>query len=383
LHFEFATSNHILFGPGVVEEVPRLAREFGHRVFLVHNRSGLNHPLFEKLKLANLDPLPYSVSGEPTIQSVRTSIDLARQAGCDLVIAMGGGSCLDTGKAVAVLLSNPGDLGDYLEIVGSRRAFENPAVPFIAIPTTAGTGSEVTRNAVISIPDQHLKVSLRSPFMLPFQAIVDPELTYGLPPDITAETGLDALTQLIEPFLCIAPTPLTDAVCRDGIPRIARSLLAAYKYGRDIKAREDMSLASLFGGMALANARLGAVHGLASPIGGMIPAPHGAICARLLPFVMKTNLNALRLRQPDSQVLNRYGELASLVTGGSSTIPEDGITWIWNLCHALNIRPLAEFGLKISSFQDIVLQSQKANSMKGNSVLLTDRELTVVLEQAL
>jgi alcohol dehydrogenase class IV len=159
--------------------------------------------------------------------------------------------------------------------------------------------------------------------------------------------------------------------------------LAAYKNGRDIKAREDMSLASLFGGMALANARLGAVHGLASPIGGIIKVPHGAICARLLPVVLKTNLNALRRRQPDSQVLNRYVELASLVTGGSSTIPEDGITWIWNLCHALNIRPLAEFGLKISSFQDIVLQSQKANSMKGNSVLLTDKELTVVLEQAL
>jgi len=383
LHFEFATSNHILFGPGVVDEVPRLAREFGHRAFFVVNRSGFAHPLFEKLKSSNLDPLPYSVRGEPTIQSVQAAIHLARQGGCDLVIAMGGGSCLDTGKAVAVLLSNPGDLGDYLEIVGSGQAFEYPAVPFIAIPTTAGTGSEVTRNAVITLPEQHLKVSLRSPFMLPLQAVVDPELTYGLPPDVTAETGLDALTQLIEPFLCNAPTPLTDAVCRDGIPRIARSLLAAYKNGGDMKAREDMSLASLFGGMALANARLGAVHGLASPIGGMIPAPHGAICARLLPLVLETNLNALNRRQPDFQVLSRYMELASLVTGGFSAIPEDGITWIRNLCHSLNVRPLSEFGLNISLFQEIVIQSQKANSMKGNSVLLTDRELTFVLEQAL
>ena len=306
LHFEFATSNHILFGPGVVDEVPKLAREFGHRAFFVVNRSGFAHPLFEKLKSSNFDPLPYSVRGEPTIQSVQDAIHHARQGGCDLVIAMGGGSCMDTGKAVAVLLSNPGDLGDYLEIVGSGRAFENTAAPYIAIPTTAGTGSEVTRNAVITLPDQHLKVSLRSPFMLPLQAVVDPELTYGLPPDVTAETGLDALTQLIEPFLCNAPTPLTDAVCRDGIPRIARSLLAAYKNGGDMKAREDMSLASLFGGMALANARLGAVHGIASPIGGMIPAPHGAICARLLPLVLETNLNALNRRQPDFQVLSRY-----------------------------------------------------------------------------
>ena len=383
LHFEFATSNHILFGPGVVDEVPRLAREFGHRAFFVVNRSGFAHPLFEKLKSSNLDPLPYSVRGEPTIQSVQAAIHLARQGGCDLVIAMGGGSCLDTGKAVAVLLSNPGDLGDYLEIVGSGQAFEYPAVPFIAIPTTAGTGSEVTRNAVITLPDQHLKVSLRSPFMLPLQAVVDPELTYGLPPDVTAETGLDALTQLIEPFLCNAPTPLTDAVCRDGIPRIARSLLAAYKNGGDMKAREDMSLASLFGGMALANARLGAVHGLASPIGGMIPAPHGAICARLLPLVLETNLNALNQRQPDFQVLSRYMELASLVTGDSSALPEDGITWIWTLCHALHIRPLAEFGLNISLFQEVVLQSQKSNSMKGNSVVLTNRELAIILELAL
>jgi alcohol dehydrogenase class IV len=219
--------------------------------------------------------------------------------------------------------------------------------------------------------------------MLPLFAVVDPELTYGLPPEVTAETGLDALTQLIEPFLCIAPTPLTDAFCRDGIPRIARALLVVYKNGKDIKAREDMSLASLFGGMALANARLGAVHGLASPIGGLIPAPHGAICARLLPFVLETNLIALRQQQPDSQVLNRYKEFARLVTGDFSAFPEDGITWIRNLCLSLNIRPLSEFGLNINLIQEIVSQSQKSNSMKGNPVFLTDIELTHILEQAL
>ncbi len=383
LHFEFSTSNHILFGPGVVDEVPSLAREFGHRVFFVCTRSSLFHPLFEKLKQSNLDPLPFSVKGEPTIQSVQAAIQSARQGGCDLVIAMGGGSCLDTGKAVAALLSNPGDLSDYLEIVGGRRTVKIPAAPNIAIPTTAGTGSEVTRNAVITHPSQRLKVSLRSPLLLPLQAVVDPELTYGLPPEVTAETGMDALTQLIEPFLCNAPTPLTDAICRDGIPRIARSLLAAFKNGQDnIKAREDMSLASLFGGMALANARLGAVHGLASPIGGIISAPHGAICARLLPLVLETNLNALRRRQTNTQVLNRYNELATLVTGGSSNAPEDGINWIGNLCNSLNIRPLGKFGLTINLFQEIVMQSQNANSMKGNPVLLTDEELIHVLEYA-
>jgi alcohol dehydrogenase class IV len=299
-----------------------------------------------------------------------------------MVIGLGGGSTMDTGKAVSVLLANPGDLFDYLEIVGAGHAFNKPSVPYLAIPTTAGTGSEVTRNAVIAVPDQLLKVSLRSPLMLPRIAVIDPELTYSLPPDITAQTGLDALTQLIEPFVCNAPTPITDSVCRDGIPRIARSLLAACKNGQDKDARENMSLASLFGGIALANARLGAVHGLASPLGGMLPVPHGAICARLLPIVMNANINALRNLQMDSQALDRYGEIAQLLTGDASATPEDGIEWIRKLCHGVKIRPLAEFGLKTSLFPEIVSQAQKASSMKGNPVSLTDNELLEILENA-
>jgi alcohol dehydrogenase class IV len=383
LRFEFATSQSILFGNGIVSEVPDLAQGLGHRAFILYDTIDSARPLIEKLTLLSLDPLPHPTRGEPTIQSVLGAFQAARESGCDLVIGIGGGSTMDTGKAVSVMLSNPGDLFDYLEIVGEGYAFKNPSVPFIAIPTTAGTGSEVTRNAVIGIPDQHLKVSLRSPLMLPRYAIVDPELTYSLPPDITAQTGLDALTQLIEPFVCNTPTPLTDAVCRDGIPRIARSLLAAYGNGRDNYAREDMSLASMFGGIALANARLGAVHGLASPIGGMIPAPHGALCARLLPIVMKANLDALRNIQTDSPAMVRYSEVAKLLTGDSTAIPEDGVEWIWNLCHAMKILPLAEFGLKASLFSEIVSQAQKTSSMKGNPILLTDRELTDILVKAI
>jgi alcohol dehydrogenase class IV len=383
LRFEFATSQSILFGNGIVSEVPDLAQGLGHRAFILHDTIYSARILIEKLTLLSLDPLPHPTRGEPTIQSVLGAFQAARESGCDLVIGIGGGSTMDTGKAVSVMLSNPGDLFDYLEIVGEGYAFKNPSIPFIAIPTTAGTGSEVTRNAVIGIPDQHLKVSLRSPLMLPRYAIVDPELTYSLPPDITAQTGLDALTQLIEPFVCNTPSPLTDAVCRDGIPRIARSLLAAYGNGRDTYAREDMSLASMFGGIALANARLGAVHGLASPIGGMIPAPHGALCARLLPIVMKANLDALRNIQTDSPAMVRYSEVSKLLTGDSTAIPEDGVEWIWNLCHAMKILPLAEFGLKASLFSEIVSQAQKASSMKGNPIFLTDRELTDILVKAI
>jgi alcohol dehydrogenase class IV len=290
---------------------------------------------------------------------------------------------MDTGKAVAVLLKNPGNLNDYLEVVGSGHAFENQSAPCIAIPTTAGTGSEVTRNAVIAVPERRIKVSLRSPQLLPRVAVVDPELTFSLPPEITASTGLDALTQVIEPFVCNAPTPLTDAVCRDAIPRAARALLPAFRNGHDAVAREDMSLVSLFGGMALANARLGAVHGFASPIGGMIPAPHGAICARLLPIVMEANLNALQNREPDSPALPRYREVARLLTGEETASAADGAAWVWNLCCAMNIRPLSKYGLKSDEFPLLVSLAQKASSMKGNPVSLTDRELTEILEKSI
>ena len=208
---------------------------------------------------------------------------------CDTVIGFGGGAALDAAKAIAILMTNPGDVTDYLEIIGRGKTLTEPPVPCIAIPTTAGTGSEVTRNSVIASREERVKVSLRSPLMLPKVVVVDPELTYDLPPAITASTGVDALTQLIEPFVCSRANPLTDGLCQEGIERVARSLRRAFESaGRgeapaDAAAREDMAVASLFGGLALANAGLGAVHGLAAPLGGMIGAPHGAVCAALLP----------------------------------------------------------------------------------------------------
>ena len=232
-----------------------------------------------------------------------------------MVIGLGGGSAIDTGKAIAALLTNPGDPLDYLEVIGRGQALQQTPLPYIAIPTTAGTGSEVTRNAVLASHEHHVKVSLRSPLMLPRVAIVDPELTYSLPPAITASTGLDALTQLIEPYTCNSPNPMIDAICREGMQRAARSLKRAYQNGSDAAAREDMSIAALFGGMALANAKLGAVHGFAGPLGGLFPAPHGMICARLLPFVVEANVRALQMREPDSPVLKRYDEVAQLLTG--------------------------------------------------------------------
>jgi alcohol dehydrogenase class IV len=382
MHFEFATATRIVFGPGSLKELLPAARSFGTHALLVEGVSGARTagPI-NQLKTAGIAVTEFHVSGEPTVASVLSGLELARSQGCDLVIGMGGGSVIDSGKAIAALLSNPGDVYDYLEVVGKGGALTQPSVPYIAIPSTGGTGTEVTRNAVLAVTERRVKVSLRSPFMLPRLAIVDPELTYGLPPQVTATSGLDALTQLIEPFLSNASNPMTDAVCREGIRRVARSLRRAYE-SDDPSAREDMSLAALFGGMALANAKLGAAHGFAGPIGGMFPAPHGGICARLLPLVMETNLHAIQDRTPGLQVLERFTEVSRLLTGTPDASAEDGIHWLQQLCADLKISSLASYGVSAEDFPAIVSQSRKASSMKGNPIELTDAELTSILVRA-
>jgi alcohol dehydrogenase class IV len=382
MQFEFSTAGSILFGLGISRQVPGLALKQGQRVFVVTDSQERCQAVLDGLSALRLSVHVYFIGKEPDLQSVLMATRSAREFGCQLVVGLGGGSTIDTGKIVAALLTNPGNLFDYLEVVGLGRKLENPSVPFIAVPTTAGTGSEVTRNAVITVPEEHIKVSLRSPYLLPRIAVVDPELTNSLPPSITATTGMDALTQLIEPFVCTSPTPLTDILCREGISRAARSLRIAFENGMDVNGREDMALASLFGGMALANARLGAVHGLATPIGGMSGAPHGAICARLLPLVMETNMQALHTRQPDSPYIIRYDEIARLLTGDEKAGADAGVAWISELCQVLGIRSLKEYGLNSGDFPAIVEQSQKASSMRGNPIALTDKELINILMKA-
>jgi alcohol dehydrogenase class IV len=380
MRFEFATSNRILFGPGVSSEVPALAASLGQRAFVVTNSLERSSPLREGLLASGLSVEFFLVRKEPDLDSILMATRNIQEFDSQLVIGFGGGSTLDTGKAAAALMANPGDPLAYLEVVGAGLPLRNPSTPFIAIPTTSGTGSEVTRNAVITLPEKRIKVSLRGPSMLPRFAVVDPELSYSLPPSATASTGLDALTQLIEPFVCITPNPLTDAICRAGIVRAARSLRRACENGRDVDAREDMALASLFGGLALANARLGAVHGMANPIGGFSHAPHGVVCANLLPLVMETNLSALRSRLPDSPAIARYTEVARMLTGDPAVSAEAAPDWVRKLCDSLDILPLDKYGLDPDDFPAIVQQSQKANSMKGNPVGLTDDELLSILK---
>jgi alcohol dehydrogenase class IV len=338
--------------------------------------------LLERLRADRVQTTTFSVAHEPTTAVVLAGVARAQAAGCDLVIALGGGSVLDAGKAIAALMTNPGDPLDYLEVVGQGRALRIPAAPCIAIPTTAGTGSEVTRNAVLGVPEQRLKVSLRSPLLLPRSAIVDPELTYDMPPAITAWTGLDALTQCIEPFVSPAASPFTDALAREGLRRAAGALRRAFDDGRDTAARTDMALASLCGGLALANAKLGAVHGCASPLGGMFPVPHGAICGRLLPLVVELNVRALQARAPESPSLQRYREVAQIVTGEPSARAEDAAPWLRELVAYLGVPALATFGVVEAEIPAVVAAAQHASSMGGNPIALDDTELTQLLLEA-
>jgi alcohol dehydrogenase class IV len=289
---------------------------------------------------------------------------------------------VDAGKAVAVMLTNPGAVLDYLELVGGGKPLREPGVPFLAVPTTAGTGAEVTRNAVLDVPEHGVKASLRSPHLLARLAVVDPGLTQSLPPEVTAYTGMDALTQLIEPFVCNAANPLTDGVCREGLARAARSLARAYRDGSDPDAREDMALAALCGGIALANARLGAVHGFAGVLGGATGHPHGAICARLLPFVMEANIRAAGERG-NPATPRRYVEVARTLTGDPEAVAGDGVSWVRGLCAEMRIPPLREAGLTAADCGPLIPFARRASSMRGNPVELSDEELRGVLEAAL
>ena len=358
--FEFATATCIDFGPGAVKHVIPAARKFGWQPLLVTG----SRP---QTLLEDLQPILFRVSGEPTVEHAREGARLAREYNCSLVISLGGGSAIDAGKAIAALASNDGDVLDYLEVVGKGQPLPVAPLPFIAIPTTAGTGSEVTRNAVLASPEHKVKASLRSPLMLPNLAVVDPELTLSLPRNITAATGLDALTQLIEPFVSIKANPLTDPLCLEGIRRVAQSLERACSHPDDLDARTGMAFASLCGGLALANAGLGAVHGFAAPIGGMFDAPHGAVCAVLLPHVIQANFDHAR---------PRYETIAAI-------LGDHPVAWTRRLVQNLEIPPLRVYGISESDIPGLVAKAQQASSMKANPVVLPPETLAAILRAAL
>ena len=386
--FEFASAGRVTFGPGAVGQVPAAAAALGAKtVLLVVGRDPTRaRGLLDGLTARGLAVSLFPVADEPTVELVRAGVSAA--AGADAVIACGGGSALDAGKAIAALAANGGDPLDYLEVVGAGRSLTRPSLPFIAIPTTAGTGSEVTRNAVLAVPEARVKASLRSPFMLPTLAVVDPDLLAGLPRAVIASSGVDALSQVIEPFLSVRANPIADALARDGIRRSAGALRRAYQHGLadDGAARTELALASVCGGLCLANAGLGAVHGFAAPAGGMFSAPHGAVCAALLPHVLDVNHRALAARAPAHPAFARFRELAALLipdAAAGDVTAEDGIAFVADLCRALEVPGLGRHGLTAAEIPALVDKAKVASSMRGNPLPLTDAELTEIAERAL
>ena len=397
--FQFATAAKIVFGCGTSSQLGQFVKELkATNIFIMHYKhlpltpesaeaSGKGLFDLESIKRNILASVPgatfatHIISGEPTLEVMLDALQKAKDAHAELIVAYGGGSVIDTAKAVAGLAANGGDPLDYLEVVGLGKPLAKPALPVIAMPTTSGTGSEVTKNAVICCVPQKVKVSMRADSLLPRVALVDPLLTLKCPLEVTRNSGLDALTQCIEPYVSCKHNPITDGLCREGIRRAAKSILAACNDPGCVSAREDMAIASLIGGISLANAKLGLVHGFAGPLGGMLPnAPHGYLCAVFLAPVIAANIAAIRAegRAGDDR-LERFGEVARIVTGRADATPDDLAPWVEEVCKALKVQPLREFGFKEEMIPDLVRKVGNAGSTKGNPIVLPPEELEKII----
>lgn len=410
LSFAFQTSPEILVGGDGIGRGVERATAAGRRVLLVTGvrsleQSGTLDAVLDRLDDAGAEVTRWTVSGEPDVGVVDEGTAACRAAGCTSILAVGGGSVIDTAKAVGALAGNGGRALDYLEDVGDLgggRRVTRRGIPVVALPTTAGSGSEVTRNSVLRVPELAVKRSMRSELMLPSAAVVDPALSATAPVDVAAAAGLDALTHLIEAYVSKKAQPMTDALAVAGIRMAVGALRALAAEAPDRASAEQMAVASLFGGIALANAGLGAVHGLVAPLGGRFPVPHGAACACLLPHTIVANRRALAERSPGNPALARYEEIAEIVrtsgtsprdTGSGRTARSKGpassrtsVDWaadsLEELRTSLKVPDLGTFGVDPAAVPDVVAGS-RGSSMKGNPVELTDDELAGILHAAL
>lgn len=392
LRFEFTAPPLVVFGAGSLDRLGELAARFGRRAWLVTGagaleRSGVVARASERLAAAGISVARQAVEGEPDTAAVDRGVRAAREAGCDLVVGLGGGSALDAAKAVACLLGNGGEALDYLEVVGRGRPVEKPSVPFVAVPTTAGTGSEATRNAVLADAASGVKASIRHESLLPRVALLDPALTHSLPPDVTARTGLDAIVQLIEPYVSKRAHPMVDALALEGLRRASAALPRAYADGDDAEARADMMLAALWSGLALAHAGLGAAHALAGPLGGAFPVPHGVACAATIPFAMAANLRAAARGAAAPETLRRYADVARALGAAGDAGDEEaaiaGVEHVRELCALLNVPKLSAYGVTRAAIPALVERAKATSSMKANPAELPDAELAGILEHAI
>jgi len=380
VNFGFSAPGKILFGPGRSLEAATEIVGRGRRILLVTgSRPERAAPMREALLASGAEIREISLSREPRVDDLRSGVESARAWGSQAVVALGGGSVLDLGKAIAALAPSGADPLDHLEVVGKGLPLSGPGLPCAAVPTTAGTGAEATRNSVFSTGK--VKVSLRDPRLMPRLCLVDPGYAVGAPRELTAWTGMDALTQLLEPLLSRFANPLTDALCRQGIPLSVRSLPVALCDLENLEARSDLALASLLSGMALANARLGSVHGLAAPLGGMFPCPHGAVCARLLVPAWKANVAALD--RAEAPVRERFLDASRLLCGRQDANLADGLGVLQSLARAADAPPLSRWGMTESDIPAVREAGLRASSMQGNPVDLSPLEIDAILREAL
>ncbi len=372
--FDFVAPGRIRFGRGVADGAAKDVAAFGDRVLLVRGSVAFADALERDLAASGRAVTTVRGRGEPDLAAVEAATAIAREAGVEVVVAVGGGSTIDLSKAVAALAPSPTSPLDHLEVVGRGAPLTADPMPFVALPSTAGTGAEATKNAVIGLPDHGRKVSLRDARMLPDLALVDPVLTDGCPREVTLASGLDAVTQVIEPWLSSKANPLTDAICRDAIGSGLRALVMLMER-EDAAARDALAFTSLSGGLALANAGLGAVHGFAGVIGGRTGAAHGAICGRLLPAVLAANAEA----GGDETRFAAIRRIVAEVLGGAEGDAFETLeAWI----DAQGLPRLGAMGLEAADHADVAEASLGASSMKGNPVALSQRALEGILARA-
>lgn len=389
--FTLSRLPHILFGAGRFKETADLVASFGMRALIVTGAHSLQrtpqwHCLVEALKQSGISWEHITVAGEPSPAFVDQAVRDLREARIEVVLGVGGGSVLDGAKAIAGLLRVDHSVMDYLEGVGPELPYQGPALPFIAVPTTAGTGSEATKNAVLSLPGkQGFKKSFRHELLVPRYAVVDPELLATCPPELIAANGMDALTQLIESYVSIKANPFTDALAWSGIEAARDGLLPWYEQG-GAQSRSNMAYAALLSGITLAQVGLGSVHGLASPLGAFFPIPHGVVCGTLVAAASEINIRALQIREPEHPALIKYARLGELLTQNeysNTTVACNALIKIltdWT--ERLSLPPLRNYGVTAADFEHIVKHS-RGSSMKTNPIVLTDEEIGEILQMRL
>lgn len=378
---EFYTPGKIIFGPGGLSQVGTEAKRLGNKALIVLGRSAMRKSgaldrLTRLLKENNLEYTIYeNIPSDPTVKTVDIGASLAQKGSCNLVIALGGGSVLDTGKAISAMATNEGSVADYHEIEGKGRKFQHKPIPFIAIPTTSGTGSEATRNAVITNTELGLKKSIRDPWLIPEVALVDPKLTLSLPPHTTAICGGDALTQCIESFLGKKSQEITDTLALHAIGLIGKSLVKVVKEGKNLEARKNMAMATLLSGLCLSNSGLGAAHALSHPLGVYYKIPHGLSCAVLLPYVMEYNLPVVTKRL--AKIAQSLGEDISLLS--ETEAAQKAVEKVKEMLSEVGIKEnLSEWRIKEKDFSQLI-KGAKGGSLNNNPRDASDEDLTELL----